>query len=125
MLGGSGGVGRWLKKLTSDEGELEADSLSSEVTASGAKPASDCCAGEKVEILGKVRTIELQPCESLAALIVEIYDGTDAVDLIWLGRRTIAGIEAGRTIRATGRMAMRGGHKAMYNPTYQLMPTAV
>lgn len=123
--GGFGGVGRWIKRLTSDEGELEADSLSSEAAASGAKAACDCCAGEKVEILGKIRTVALQPCESLAALIAEIYDGTDSVDLIWLGRRTIAGIEAGRTIRATGRLAMRDGHKAMYNPTYQLMPTAV
>jgi hypothetical protein len=31
----------------------------------------------------------------------------------------------GRTIRATGRIAMRGGHKAMYNPSYQLIPTVV
>lgn len=125
MLGVSGGVGRWIKKLTSDEGELEANSLSKESLASGAKQACDCCAGEKVEILGKVRTIALQPCESLAALVVEIYDGTDSVELVWLGRRAITGIEAGRSIRARGRIAMRDGHKAMYNPTYQLMPTAV
>jgi hypothetical protein len=118
-------VGRWFKRLTSDEEQLEADSLSSEAAASGAKRACDCCAGEKVEILGKVRTIALQPYDSLAAVIAEIYDGTDAVDLIWLGRRTIAGIEVGRTIRATGRIAMRDGHKAMYNPSYQLVPTTV
>jgi hypothetical protein len=123
--GGFEGVSRWIKRLTSDEGELEADTLSSEVAASGAKAVCDCTAGEKVEILGKVRTVSLQPCDSLAALIAEIYDGTDAVDLIWLGRRTIAGIEVGRTIRATGRIAMRGGHKAMYNPSYQLIPTVV
>jgi hypothetical protein len=123
--GGFEGIGRWIKRLTSDEGELEAYSLSSEVAASGAKPACDCSAGEKVEILGKIRTVALQPSDSPAGLIAEIYDGTDSVDLIWLGRRTIAGIEAGRTVRATGRIAMRGGHKAMYNPSYQLMPTAV
>jgi hypothetical protein len=118
-----GGIGRWLKKLTSDEEELEADTLTLEATASGARPAGQCSAGERVEILGKIRTVQLRPCDSLAALVAEIYDGTDAVDLIWLGRRTIAGIEAGRTIRATGRVAMRDGHKAMYNPTYQLMPS--
>jgi hypothetical protein len=123
--GGFEGVSRWIKRLTSDEGELEADTLSSEAAASGAKAVCDCTAGEKVEILGKVRTVSLQPYDSLAALIAEIYDGTDAVDLIWLGRRTIAGIEVGRTIRATGRIAMRGGHKAMYNPSYQLIPTVV
>lgn len=123
MPGGFGGVGRWFKKLTSDEGELEADTLSLNAAASGARAACDCAAGDKVEILGKVRTVALQPSDSLAAVIAEVYDGTDAVDLIWLGRRSIAGIEAGRTIRATGRIAMRDGHKAMYNPVYQLMPT--
>jgi hypothetical protein len=123
--GGFEGVSRWIKRLTSDEGELEADTLSSEAAASGAKAVCDCTAGEKVEILGKVRTVSLLPCDSLAALIAEIYDGTDAVDLIWLGRRAIAGIDVGRTIRATGRIAMRGGHKAMYNPSYQLIPTVV
>lgn len=119
-----GGIGRWIRRLTSDEGELEANSLSVEAAASGARPASDCCAGEKVEILGKLRTVELQPCDSLAALVAELYDGTDAVDLVWLGRRSIPGIEAGRLIRVTGRIAIRGGHKAMYNPSYRLMPVS-
>lgn len=118
------GIGRWLHHLASDEGELEADSLSHDSVASGARAAGACSAGEKVEILGKLRMVELQPRDSLAALVAELYDGTDAVDLVWLGRRSIAGIEAGRTIRVTGRLAMRDGHKAMYNPSYRLFPAA-
>lgn len=117
-------IGRWMRRLTSDEGQLEADTLSSETDAAGAVRADCCHAGEKVEILGKLRMVQLQPCDSLAALVAELYDGTDAVQLIWLGRRSIAGIEAGRTIRATGRIALRNGHKAMYNPSYQLLPAS-
>lgn len=116
-------LGRWLRHLTSDEGELEADTLSSETDAGGATRADCCRVGEKVEILGKLRMVQLQPCDSLAALIAELYDGTDAVQLIWLGRRAIAGIEAGRTVRATGRLAVHDGHKAIYNPSYQLLPS--
>lgn len=119
-----GGIGQWLRRLTSDEGELEADSLSLEVQAAGARAAGSCCAGEKVEILGRLRTVALQPCDSLAALVAELYDGTDSVDLVWLGRRSIAGIEAGRTVSAIGRIALRDGHKAIYNPTYRLLPAA-
>ncbi len=112
----------WLRRLTSDENELEADSLTSEVDAAGATRAGSCRAGQKVQVVGKLRSVQLQPCDSLAALVAELYDGTDTVELIWLGRRSIAGIEAGRVLRATGRIAVRGGHKAMYNPSYQLMP---
>jgi len=119
-----GGIGQWLRRLTSDEGVLEADSLSLEAQAAGARPAGSCCAGEKVEVFGKLRTVALQPCDSLAALVAELYDGTDTVDLVWLGRRSIAGIEAGRTVSATGRIAMRDGHKAIYNPTYRLLPVS-
>ncbi len=118
-------LGRWVRRLTSDEEELEADTLSSETDAGGAMRADCCRVGEKAEILGKLRMVQVQPCDSLAALIAELYDGTDAVELIWLGRRTIAGIEAGRTVRATGRIALRDGHKAIYNPRYQLLPTSV
>lgn len=115
-------VSRWLHRLNSDDSELEADSLSLETSASGAMRAADCQAGERVEILGVLRTVSLQPCDSLCALIAELYDGTGAVDLVWLGRRSIAGIEAGRTVRAAGRVAVREGHKTLYNPIYHLLP---
>lgn len=117
-------IGGWLRRLTSDEGELEADSLTEESDACGATRADQCRAGEKVDVMGRLRMVQLQPCESLAALVAELYDGTDTVDLIWLGRRSIAGIEAGRSVRATGRIAVREGHKTIYNPSYQLLPDA-
>jgi hypothetical protein len=117
-------VGGWLRRLTSDESELEADTLCSEVDANGATRAGTCHAGQRVEIMGKLRCVQLQPSEALATLVAELYDGTDTVQLIWLGRRTIAGIEAGRTLRAKGRIAVRDGHKVMYNPSYQLLPAS-
>lgn len=115
-------IGGWLRRLTSDESELEADSLCSDTDASGATRAGRCRAGQRAEVMGKLRAVQLQPSQGLAALVAELYDGTDTVELIWLGRRNIAGIEAGRTVRATGRIAVRDGHKVIYNPRYQLMP---
>ena len=54
------------------------------------------------------------------ALPSELFDGTEGVTLVWLGRRRIPGIEPGRTIKAQGRIAMRDGHKVLYNPYYEL-----
>lgn len=117
-------IGGWLRRLTSDENDLEADSLCSEADAGGATRAGSCSAGQRVQVLGKLRVVQLQPCESLASLVAELYDGTDTVQLIWLGRRAIAGIEAGRTVRASGRIAEHDGRKVMYNPSYELLPAS-
>ena len=117
-------IGAWLHRLTSDENQLEADSLASEVDASGATRARSCQCGQRVELLGKLRCVQLQPAERLPTLVAELFDGTDAVMLVWLGRRSIPGIEAGRTIRARGRVASRDGQKVMYNPAYDLLPAS-
>lgn len=118
-------VGTWLRSLTTDQDEVEAEILSSEVEAnSEAKAAGVCCQGDKVTLLGRLRSVDLRPTESLPAFTAELYDGTDAVELIWLGRRSIRGIEPGRTLKARGRIAVRNGSKVMYNPEYELHPSS-
>ena len=53
-----------------------------------------------------------------------MFDGTEGVTLIWLGRRRIPGIEPGRTMRVRGRIALREGRKVLYNPYYEICPSA-
>jgi hypothetical protein len=116
-------IGRWFKRLTTEDSEIEATKLSSEVTASkDAVHAGDCAQGQMVCVMGRLRYVDLRPTDALATLVAELWDGTDAVQLVWLGRRSIQGIEPGRTLKAKGRIANRDGHKVMYNPDYELMP---
>jgi hypothetical protein len=116
-------IGRWLKRLTTEDSEIEATKLSSDVTATvGVKHVGSCGQGERVTILGRLRFVDLRPTDALATLVAELWDGTDAVQLVWLGRRSIPGVEPGRTLKARGRIAYRDGHKVMYNPDYELMP---
>jgi len=75
-----------------------------------------------VTIIGRLRSVDLHPTDSLATLDAELYDGTDSVSLIWIGRRSIPGVEPGRTVKAKGRLAVRDGRKVIYNPDYELMP---
>ena len=82
--------------------------------------ACDCKSGEEVTVLGRLRSVELCPRDAAATLEAELYDGTEGVTLVWLGRRRIAGIEPGRTIKARGRIAVRDGRKVLYNPYYEL-----
>lgn len=114
---------RLVRKLTSDIEQLDADDLSEKSEAGGAQRACDCRCGDEVTVLGRLRSVELCPASEVATLEAELFDGTDDVTLVWLGRRRIPGIEAGRTIKATGRMGERDGQKVLYNPYYELLQT--
>lgn len=115
---------RLARRLSSDVAELDADDLSREAEEAGAMPARNCHCGQEVTVRGRLRSVELCPKDANATLEAELYDGTEGVTLVWLGRRSIPGIEPGRTIKVTGRMALRDGHKVLYNPYYELQTTS-
>jgi RecJ-like exonuclease len=111
---------RLVRQLTSDPSELDAEDLCRRVEQSGARRASDCSCGQAVTVLGRLRSVEHCPRAAVATLEAELFDGSEAVTLVWLGRRRIPGIEPGRTVKASGRLAVRDGHKVLYNPYYEL-----
>jgi len=100
--------------------ELEAEELLREAGDVGAVPIHTCGERERVCVSGTLRTVTLGPRGGSSALVAELYDGSDAVDLVWLGRRKIAGIEPGRLLRAEGLVTMHDGRKIIYNPWYDL-----
>lgn len=123
-MGGSTdrGVRGWFHRLTRDDHQLQADSLVDDIDDAGATRASQCRTGQQVHLQGTLRMVSVQPRQSTRTLVAELYDGTGSIELVWLGRRTIPGITAGRAIRAAGRITLRDGVKAIYNPRYDLLP---
>jgi RecJ-like exonuclease len=111
---------RIIRKLTSDVEDLDADELSRDTERAGAQRACDCRCGDEVTVVGRLRAVEICPQDAVASLEAELFDGTEGVTLIWVGRRRIPGIEAGRLIKVRGRMAVRNGRKVLYNPYYEL-----
>ncbi|HEY3260242.1 MAG TPA: OB-fold nucleic acid binding domain-containing protein [Pseudonocardiaceae bacterium] len=125
MGGNNGGyLRRMVRRLTSDAAELDAADLSRQAEESGATMAANCACGQEVTVLGRLRTVELCPRAAVASLEAELFDGTEGVTLVWLGRRRIPGIEPGRTVKAHGRIAVRDGRKVLYNPYYELQPAS-
>ena len=51
-----------------------------------------------------------------------LTDGTGAIDLLFLGRPAIPGLEAGRRCSAAGMTAAFRGRLAIWNPRYMLEP---
>jgi hypothetical protein len=114
------GLRRFFKRLTASEQELEAEELQRDVVNNGAVPAGDCRRGQIVSVSGRLRTVAYTPRTNLPTLEADLYDGSDVVTLVFLGRRSIAGIEPGRQLTARGRIATRDGRKVIYNPYYEL-----
>ncbi len=114
------GLRRFLHRLTASEEELDAQELQRESTECGAVPAGQCRRGQVVSVSGRLRTVAYTPRTNLPTLEADLYDGSDVVTLVWLGRRHIAGIEPGRQLTVKGRIAVRDERKVMYNPFYEL-----
>jgi hypothetical protein len=74
-----------------------------------------------VTVFGTIRSVTIRPRAGTPALEAELFDGSGSVTLVWLGRRTIAGIEPGRQLRADGRITSGEGRKLIYNPRYELV----
>ncbi|MET7750870.1 OB-fold nucleic acid binding domain-containing protein [Micromonospora sp. NPDC005367] len=115
-----GSLRRILHRLTASEAEIEAQELQRESAECGGVPALECSRGQVVSVSGRLRTVVYTPRTNLPTLEADLYDGSDVVTLVWLGRRHIAGIEPGRHLTARGRVAMRDERKVIYNPYYEL-----
>ncbi|MCL1871348.1 MAG: OB-fold nucleic acid binding domain-containing protein [Promicromonosporaceae bacterium] len=79
---------------------------------------------ERGKAAGVLRSVVLRPRQGVSSVEAELYDGSGALDLVWLGRRTIAGIEPGRRITVEGMVCVADGRRTMFNPRYELRPKA-
>lgn len=114
--------GRLAQRLTRTEHEDEAEELQGETERAGATPICDLANRQHADVCGTVRSVTLRPRADVPALVVEIYDGSRPLHLVWLGRREIAGIHAGVQLQATGRVSYYRGIPTIFNPFYRIVP---
>ncbi|GAB1642370.1 OB-fold nucleic acid binding domain-containing protein [Krasilnikovia sp. MM14-A1259] len=114
------GLRRFFERLTASEAELDAQQLQRDAAKCGSVLADQCRRGQLVSVSGRLRTVAYTPRTNLPTLEADLYDGSDVVTLVFLGRRSIAGIEPGRQLTARGRIAIRDDRKVIYNPFYEL-----
>ncbi len=119
-----GRLRRAFRGLASSVDEVEAEELQDNVADIGARRVTTCRDRELVTLFGTLRTVTFSPRGGVPALEGELYDGTGTVTLIWLGRRRIAGIRPGVDLLVSGRIGIVDGNRVMFNPRYELRPTA-
>lgn len=103
---------------------IEAGELRSKFTTLETTAIAACPLAEPVRVGGTVRSLVLRCRAQVPALEVELYDGSDTLTVVFLGRRAIRGITPGRGLIVTGRVTRRGTDYVMYNPMYELLPAA-
>jgi hypothetical protein len=109
-----------VRKFTAETQQLDAEDLQQQATESGADTVAKCRDRMPVTVLGTIRAMTIRPRAGVPALEAELYDGSGTVTLVWLGRRTFAGLGPGRQVRATGRITTNEGRKLIYNPRYEM-----
>lgn len=115
---------RLVQHLAPSSVAIEADELRTKFDSLVTTSIADAPIAVRVRVGGKVRSLTLRCRDQVPALEVDLYDGTDVLTLVFLGRRAIRGITPGSDLIAAGRVTKRGSTLVMYNPTYELLPAS-
>jgi hypothetical protein len=109
-------------RLARTELEFEAQELQEDTGRLGATPIAELADRSDAVVCGSVRSVTLRPRVNVPALVVELYDGSKTLNLVWLGRRRIGGIVPGTYLTAHGRVTFKHGVPTIFNPAYEIKP---
>ena len=84
------------------------------------KPIGEVRWRDVCSISGRVRSLRVQPWANVPTLEAVVVDDTGGLVLVFLGRRTVAGLDLGRRLVASGRVGQHRGYLAMLNPWFEL-----
>jgi len=115
---------RLAERLAPSATAIEAVELRTRFTDLETTAIVDAPLAVPVRVGGTVRSLTLRCRAQVPALEVDLYDGSDSLTLVFLGRRAIRGISPGRQLIVSGRVTRRSPEYVMYNPTYELLPAA-
>ncbi|HYN29559.1 MAG TPA: hypothetical protein VES95_06775 [Dermatophilaceae bacterium] len=117
------GLREVLHDLTMTGSEHEADEIRRQSDRRSAAVRTEIRDRQPAVVKGTVRSVTLPAHRSVPSLVAEVFDGVSAVNLVWVGRRTIGGIEPGVFLVARGRVAIVRGTPTIFNPFYEIVPT--
>jgi RecG-like helicase len=115
------GIRGALRRLVASDSSLEDEDLQERTRQEGATAVTACRVGSEVCVAGTVRAVRLAPLAGAPTFEVDLYDGSGTVRLVFLGRRTVHGFNAGRDLVVHGRLTRRDGRFTIFNPRYELM----
>ena len=114
-------VVRAWRRFGASNAELESQARQKVVESTGAILIGDLSDRQWAKLRGTITVLTMKPRSGTAWLEAEFNDGSGTVTLIWMGRRSIPGITAGRELTVSGRVSYVDGQRRLYNPLYELV----
>ena len=113
---------RVLHRVTASNEDLADDDLQRSSISAGVSTIAEARMRSRASLQGRIEVLTLNPRGTNRWLEAELRDGTGAVTLIWMGRRRIPGLRAGRRISVEGMITEADGRRVIYNPRYTVLP---
>ena len=85
----------------------------------GAVPIADAPVRSRAKLAGVVRRITVRPLEGHESLEAVLFDGTGEVTVVWMGRRSIHGLNLGTRLIVEGMLAEQRSGRRVVNPTFE------
>jgi CheY-like chemotaxis protein len=76
----------------------------------------------RVTVTGVIRSVSTESIAASPAVRCVLADGSGQIDMLFLGRESVAGLVPGRRCTATGRACVHRGRMVIWNPGYELEP---
>ncbi len=120
-MAGTNPILRALRRMGASNAELESEQRQKVVEAAGAKRIGAVRDREMATLRGTITVLTMKPRSGTPWLEAEFSDGSGTLTLIWMGRRSIPGVVAGRELSVQGRVSYVDGQRRLYNPLYELI----
>lgn len=112
--------GRGGEPLIAGREKIQADDDAKFIGRTASTPIKSLTSRQRARVTGVVISLKTSVPSANPSLIVEVSDGTGVMVVKWLGRRSIAGVLAGRYIQVDGMVDAGDSRPIMFNPSYSL-----
>lgn len=110
-----------LRRWSASNAELESEERQRVAASAGATAIAQVADRQRATLRGTITVLTMKPRSGTPWLEAEFSDGSGSITLIWMGRRSIPGVIAGREMTVEGRVSDVDGQRRMYNPRYELI----
>ena len=111
---------RFLGRMAESDEQRYADEIEAwAAKVPGAVRIRDAGTRSRVKLAGVVRRITVRPLEGHESLEALLYDGTGEVTVVWMGRRSIHGLNLGTRLVVEGLLAEQRAERRVVNPTFE------
>jgi amino acid transporter len=90
----------------------------------GVSPIAEIAYRQRARVAGRVRSVRVQPWSGVATLECTLVDHSGGLEVVFLGRKQVAGIAPGARLVVEGMVGDHRGKLAILNPEYRILAGA-